>query len=95
MQQHKLPVEAPPQAGAWYRQPVLWLGAVILGASLAGCIFTIVLSSRHADVPLEAVHPHTLLDMPVHGAGKGEAGTGNAEPAHDPGATGGRAERTP
>jgi len=70
MQQHKPPVEAPATADAWYRQPVLWLGAVIFAASLAGCIWTIVLGSRHADLPLEmAERPHTLLDMPMHPAG--------------------------
>lgn len=69
MQQHKLPVEAvPAQAGAWYRQPVLWVGAAILAASLAGCVWMIVLGAQHADLPLEDVHPHTLLDMPMHRA---------------------------
>jgi hypothetical protein len=36
----------------WFRQPVLWLGAAIFLASLAGCIATIVLAWRHADVPI-------------------------------------------
>jgi hypothetical protein len=53
-------------AGAWYRQPVLWLGAAIFVASLAGCIATIVVSTRHVDAPVQDVHPRTLLDMPVH-----------------------------
>jgi len=67
MQQHRRPAEAAPaHAGAWYRQPVLWLGAAILVASLAGCVWMIVLGARHADLPLEDAHPHTLLDMPVH-----------------------------
>jgi hypothetical protein len=39
--------------GAWYRQPVLWLGALIFAASLAGCVWMVVLASRHADVPVE------------------------------------------
>ena len=33
-------------------KPVLWLGALIFLASLIGCIVTIVLASRHADVPV-------------------------------------------
>jgi hypothetical protein len=70
MLQHGLPIDAvPARAGAWYRQPVLWLGAGILIASLAGCVWMIVLGARHADVPVEGAHPHTLLDMPVHGSG--------------------------
>lgn len=70
----------PAQAGAWYRQPVLWLGAAILAASLAGCVWMIVLGSRHVDVPLEGVRPHTLLDMPMHGETKAGAGARVAPP---------------
>lgn len=81
MQQHRLPAEAAPaRAGAWYRQPVLWMGAAILVASLAGCVWMIVLGARHADLPLEDVHPHTLLDMPMHAA-SGEPAAGKAEGA--------------
>jgi hypothetical protein len=86
MQQHRLPADvAPASTGAWYRQPVLWLGAAIFVASLAGCIATIVVSSHHVDAPVQDAHPHTLLDMPVHAAGNGERGTGNAKPARDAG----------
>jgi hypothetical protein len=38
--------------GKWFRQPVLWLCALIFAASLLGCITTIVLAWRHADVPV-------------------------------------------
>ena len=38
--------------GAWYRQPVVWLGALIFTASLAGCVWMIVLAARHADEPV-------------------------------------------
>lgn len=87
MLQHRLPIDvAPERPGAWYRQPVLWLGAAILIASLAGCIWMIVLGARHADTPVEGAHPHTLLDMPVHG-------TGTAKPARD--AADARAGRRP
>ena len=37
---------------AWHDQPVFWLGALLLGASLAGCVVTIVLAARHADAAL-------------------------------------------
>ena len=40
-------------AGAWSRQPVVWLGATILVASIAACIITIVLAVRYADAPVE------------------------------------------
>jgi hypothetical protein len=82
MQQHRLPAEvAPARADAWYRQPVLWLGAAVFAASLAGCIATIVVSSRHVDAPVRDAHPRTLLEMPVRGAGNMERGTGNMEGA--------------
>lgn len=37
---------------AWYRQPIVWLGVVLLAASLAGCVWMIVLGTRYADEPL-------------------------------------------
>jgi hypothetical protein len=40
--------------GAWFRQPVVWLGGTIFVASLGACIATIVLAWRHADAPVEA-----------------------------------------
>lgn len=73
-------------AGAWYRQPVLWLGAAILAASLAGCVWMIVLGARHADVPLEGIHPHTLLDMPMHRQGKAQPAAARP-PANAPAGT--------
>ena len=38
---------------AWFRQPVLWLGAVILAATIVGCLATIVLAFRFADTPVD------------------------------------------
>lgn len=37
---------------SWYRQPVVWLGALIFVASLAGCVWMIALGARHADEPV-------------------------------------------
>lgn len=45
-----IPPSDAPQA--WYRQPILWLGVLLFGASLAGCVWMIVLGARHADEPL-------------------------------------------
>ena len=39
-------------AERWFRQPLVWLGALIFLASLLGCIATIVVAWRHADVPI-------------------------------------------
>ena len=50
-------------AGAWFQQPVVWLGATILVASIAGCIITIVLAARHADTPVET--GSTVLKVPL------------------------------
>ncbi|MBP1473197.1 hypothetical protein J7I44_02740 [Frateuria sp. MAH-13] len=85
MQQHKPPAETSAAADAWYRQPVLWLGAVIFAASLAGCIWTIVLGARHADLPLDMTErPHTLLDMPMHAPARETQGTGQQAGAKAP-----------
>jgi hypothetical protein len=46
----------------WYRQPILWLGAAIFAASLAGCVWMIVLGARHADEPVDA--PPPLMGVP-------------------------------
>jgi sugar phosphate permease len=40
-------------ARAWFQQPVAWIGAAILVASIAACIITIVRAMRHADTPIE------------------------------------------
>lgn len=48
---------------AWYRQPVLWLGIVVFVASMAGCVWIIVVSARHADMPLDTTH--TILGVPA------------------------------
>ena len=53
----------------WHRSPVLWLGAALLGASLLGCIATIVLALRHADPEL-ALGAEALLDVPAAHAGR-------------------------
>ncbi len=50
-------------ASHWYRQPVLWLGLAVFVASLAGCVWMIVLGARHADTPLDTAH--TVFGVPV------------------------------
>jgi hypothetical protein len=50
-------------ASSWYRQPVLWFGIVVFIASLAGCVWLIVVSARHADIPMDT--PHTVFGVPV------------------------------
>jgi hypothetical protein len=47
----------------WYQAPVLWLGAAILLASLAGCVLMIVLASRYPKEPALHVAP-TVLKIP-------------------------------
>ena len=55
---------ANPAASAWYHQPVLWLGLAVFLASLAGCVWLIVVSARYADTPLSTI-PHSVLGVPV------------------------------
>ena len=48
----------------WYRQPVLWLAASILLASIVGCICLVLLASR---LPVDPAPPakETVLRVPV------------------------------
>ena len=48
----------------WYRQPVVWLGATILLASIAGCIGLMILASRYPDEPVEP-SADKVLRVPV------------------------------
>ena len=48
----------------WYRQPILWLGAAILFASIAGCVLMVVLGARYPDEPLPTAGEQ-LLKMPT------------------------------
>lgn len=48
---------------AWYCQPVVWLGALVFAASLAGCVWMIVLGARHADAPLPTAGE--IMKMPL------------------------------
>jgi len=64
MQPRTLPPHADASRSAWYRQPVLWLGALLFAASLAGCVLMIVLGSRHADVPLPTAGGE-IMKMPL------------------------------
>jgi len=42
-----------PARTAWYRQPVAWLGVALFVASLAGCVWIIVVAAHHPDTPVE------------------------------------------
>ena len=55
---------AEPARSAWYRQPVVWLGALLFAASLAGCAWMIVLGARHADEPIDTGGAE-ILKMPL------------------------------
>lgn len=48
----------------WLRQPVLWLGALVLGACIAGGITMILIASRYADEALPVSH-ESLLKVPT------------------------------
>ena len=53
-----------PARDSWYAQPVLWLGGLLLGASLAGCAWMIALGARHADEPLPGIG-NQVLKTPI------------------------------
>ena len=48
----------------WYRQPVVWLGAAILLASIAGCIGLIMAASGYPDEPVQVLADE-LLRVPI------------------------------
>lgn len=64
--------------GPW-RQPVVWLGVLILLSSLVGCALTIWLATRYPDVPV-AERVDAILRMPTHRADAPMAAP-TAEPA--------------
>lgn len=49
---------------AWYRQGIVWLGAAVFAASIAGCIWLIIVAERHADPPLPITGPQ-IMKVPV------------------------------
>ncbi|MEO6896908.1 MAG: hypothetical protein ABI218_09745 [Caldimonas sp.] len=49
---------------AWYRQPIVWLASAVLAASLAGCVWLIVVAERNVDPPLP-VEELQILKMPL------------------------------
>jgi hypothetical protein len=50
------PHREPPRRGSWHSQPVVWLGIAIFTASLAGCLWLIVVSARYDDARLPTRH---------------------------------------
>lgn len=50
-------------ASVWYRQPMLWLGVFVFVASMAGCVWLIMVGIRYADTPLDT--SHTVFGVPV------------------------------
>ncbi|MBS0212923.1 MAG: hypothetical protein JSR26_07075 [Proteobacteria bacterium] len=48
----------------WYRQGIVWLGIGVFAASIAGCIWLIVVA-RHFDDPALPHHGTRVLDMPL------------------------------
>jgi len=51
-------------SSAWYRQGIVWLGAAVFAASIAGCIWLIVVADRNADPPLPVAGPQ-IMKVPV------------------------------
>lgn len=64
------PAPGSARLSAWYRQPIAWLGVLVFVASIAGCVWLIVVGNRYADTPLDT--SHTVFGVPVsaHSAAK-------------------------
>ena len=48
----------------WYRQGVVWLGVLVFIASIAGCVWIIMVGVRHADAPVET-GSHSVFGVPA------------------------------
>ena len=48
----------------WYRQPIVWFGALVFAALVAGIATTIVIAARYADEPLP-VDSSRVLSTPL------------------------------
>lgn len=49
---------------AWYRQSIVWIGAAVFAASIAGCVWLIVVAERYDDPPLP-IGGLQILKMPL------------------------------
>lgn len=49
---------------AWHRQPIVWLSSAVFAASIAGCIWLIVVAERNVDPPLQ-IESLQILKMPL------------------------------
>lgn len=59
----KHPLDDPPRRGSWYSQPVVWLGIAVFAASIAGCVWLIVVGARYDDARLPV--RHHVFGVPV------------------------------
>ncbi|HEX5961136.1 MAG TPA: hypothetical protein VFY97_07810 [Rhodanobacteraceae bacterium] len=48
----------------WYRVPVAWLGILVFAASIAGCVWIIVVGAQYRDEALP-VSAHSVLGVPA------------------------------
>ena len=81
-----------PRRGSWSSQPVVWLGALVFAASIAGCIGLIIVSARYDDVPVPThrrvfgvptQQPAWSLPSGSGGRDHGRAGLATEVPAAD------------
>jgi hypothetical protein len=52
------------KSGAWYAQVIVWLGAAVFAASIAGCIWLILIAHDYADPELPVSGPQ-VMKVPV------------------------------
>lgn len=69
---------------AWYRQGIVWLGAAVFAASIAGSLWLIRVAERYADPPLPAAElppGPKLLRMPIAREAASPSATTSTAPA--------------
>jgi len=65
-------------SAAWFRQPIVWLGAVIMAATIAACFAVIVLASLHPDEPL-TTRTTEVMKVPVEHAPRARSSADDAK----------------
>lgn len=59
----EMPLHRDPLHRSWYSLPVVWLGIAIFAASLSGCIWLIIVSTRYDDTRIPT--PHQVFGVPA------------------------------
>lgn len=69
--------------GVWWRQGVVWWGIAVFVASMAGCVWLIVVAQRYADPPIPVAGTQ-VLSVPLTRPASPPAAKPSPAPASSP-----------